>query len=120
MASYVWPVTLPQQVNRDMGGDGGVRALRTPMDRGTPKMRYIGERAEQMPVKFHMSTAQLATLKTFVNETLLGVSRFDFVHPLTGGTVEVRIVPSSEGKYFDYNHFGHDQWLVSMTFEVMP
>lgn len=121
MAAYVWPVTLPQAVNRDMGGDDGVRVLRSPMDRGQPKMRFVGVRAEQLMVKFHMTTAQLAILSTFVKDTLKGVARFDFTHPRTGAPVEVQIVPSDgEGKLYEYVHFGHQYWTVTMKLEVMP
>lgn len=121
MAAYVWPVTLPQVVNRNMGGDGGVRVLRSPMDRGMPKTRYIGERAELLNVKFHMSTAQLAILKDFILNTLKGVARFDFEHPVTGAVVEVCIVPADgDGQMYTYEHHGFEQWIVTMKFQVQP
>jgi hypothetical protein len=120
MSAYTWPLTLPQLVNDDLSGSEGLRVLRTPMDKGVAKMRLLGDRADPIAVKFHMSAAQIVILRNFIKNTILGVRRFDFTHPVTGDPIEVRIVPDSDGRFFDYTVFGHEEYLVSMTFEIMP
>ena len=120
MAAYAWPATLPQYVRPDFSEVGTLRVRRTPVDMGPAKIRYSGRLAEPLKVSWHMTDAQVATLKSFVYSTLQGVYRFDFTHPRTSATVEARFVPGSDGEYFSCAYFAPGWWIVSADLEVMP
>lgn len=117
--SYVWPVSLPQIVRRDYSGDFGVNVLRSPMDKGPAKQRYAGKRAQNMNVTLEMTTAQVATLETFVETTLKGTARFGFNHPRKNVQIEARFI-SQDGKFFTDSYFAPGRWLVSFSLEVLP
>lgn len=117
--TYVWPVSLPQNVRSDYSEDSGVLVARTPVDRGPAKQRRLGARPDVLGVSFIMSTAQVATLSTFVKDTLRGVARFGFPHPRTGTQVEARIVPSDGGLYL-VSYYTPGYWTVSMKLEILP
>lgn len=118
--AYVWPVTLPQKPRQDFNEDFGVLVLRTPMDRGPAKQRFVGARPDTMRVPFYMTTAQVATLRTFIKDTLKGTARFGFPHPRTGVQVEARIIPQEGGKMFDDSYFSPDVWTVNINLEILP
>lgn len=67
-----------------------------------------------------MTEAQVDTLETFVKTTLRGTTRFGFPHPRTRAQVEVRIVPSDDGKLYNLAYIARDVWQVSMSLEVLP
>lgn len=120
MASYIWPPTLPQKVAAgSYSSSSSVSVLRTSMDAGAPKQRYIGRKPQPMTVSFYMTTAQLAVLESFLQNDIKGVKPFEFPHPETGVTVDVRIVPSEDGHY-SKSYIGPGQWGVSMKLEVLP
>lgn len=119
MAAFVWPTTLPQKVRVDFSSSDGVKVSRTSMDKGPPKQRFEGLRPETMPVSMFMTTAQLAEFKTFADVTTKGVYPFEFPHPITGETVDVRIVPGDKGNR-DISYVGPGNWLVAFSLEVMP
>jgi hypothetical protein len=120
MAAYTWPVSLPQNVRQDFQTARALNILSTPMDLGSPKRRRRGLGVEQLKVGFYMTTAQIATLETFVQSTIKGTARFDFAHPVTGATVEVRIVPQSDGQLYTVSYHSPTLWLVDMMLEVVP
>jgi hypothetical protein len=118
--SYVWPVSLPQVMRRDYTEDFGVLVLRSPMDKGPAKQRFIGNRPDTMKVSFEATSAQIATLRTFLGTTLRGTARFGFPHPRTGAQVEVRVVPQEGSKLFDLSYMSPGRYVVSMSLEVLP
>lgn len=118
--SYVWPATLPQAVRVDYSENTGALILRTPMDAGPAKMRRRGARPSKMTLGFFMTSAQVATLETFVLTTLKGTARFGFPHPRTGTQVEARIIPADDGALYSVNYLTPIEWTVSMEIEVLP
>jgi transcriptional regulator of nitric oxide reductase len=67
-----------------------------------------------------MSSAQVETLREFAMDTLRGTVRFDFTHPRTLETVEVRIVPQQDGALFSLSYLLPEYWQVSLQLEVLP
>lgn len=118
--AYVWPPGLPQKPNQQYSETSGVNVLRTQPDAGPAKMRRRSNRVQTMQLSFDMTTAQVGTLEAFVEDTLRGTARFGFVHPRTGATVEARVVPDSDGKFFDINYYVEGYWKVAITFEILP
>lgn len=118
--AYIWPSTLPQKPDQNYSEASGVLILRTSMDSGPAKQRRRGERPESMQVVFHMSTAQVSTLDTFVKDTLKGTARFGFPHPRLGSIVEVRVVPQSDGILYSTSYIMPELWSVSLQLEVLP
>lgn len=118
--SYVWPVSLPQNVRRDFSEDAGALIIRTPTDAGPAKMRRRGARPSKLSVGFFMTAAQIATFETFVLTTLKGTARFGFPHPRTGNQVEARIIPADDGSLYSVKFSTPTEWLVDMQLEVLP
>lgn len=121
MANYTWPPGLPQKpLAASYGESHGVRVARTPMDAGPAKLRYLGKRPETITCTFVVSAALVETLRGFVAETIFGVRRFNFPHPRTLATVEVRIIPGGDGEYFSLTNVGGLNYHASITLEVLP
>jgi len=125
MAIPIWPTTLPQSPQKGFTESIGANIIRSPMDAGPAKMRYRGKSPNQMNLSFIMTTAQVDTLETFVNDTLKGVKRFSFKHPRYAGqqnqpTVEVRIVPQNGGQSYQLQYMAPGYWTVTTQFEILP
>lgn len=120
MASFSWPSSLPQYPREDMSETGTLKVIRTPVDKGPAKIRYSGRLSEPFSLSWHMSSAQVSTLRTFVTTTIKGAARFDFVHPRTGAQVEVRFVPGSDGQIYSCEYYSPGWWIVSAQLEIMP
>lgn len=119
--SFVWPSGLPQYVERDSYSEtGGVSVLRTPMDSGPAKVRRRAKFPSQLEMSVDMTSAQVAIFKTFVEDTIQGVMRFNFPHPRTGNLAEVRIVAEEGGRMYNLRSKGHDRWAVQFKLEVLP
>jgi len=118
--TYIWPGTLPQRVREDYTENSGALILRTPTDAGPAKLRRRGIRPSSLSVSFHMTDAQVATLNTFLLDTLRGVTRFGFPHPRLNTQVEVRVVPSGDGQLYSLTYITVGYWIVSMNLEVLP
>ena len=119
-ASYTWPPTLPQQVERGFSETVGLNVLRTPMDAGPAKIRRRSVRPETLSVTFLFTTAQVATLESFIFDTIKGVYRFEFTHPRKRITVETRIVPTSDGQYFTATYRAPGYWGIALQLEILP
>lgn len=115
-----WPGGLPQNVRREYSEESGVLILQSPMDAGPAKMRRRGAKPTMLNVGFFMTTAQVATLETFVTSTLRGTKRFTFPHPRTGLSVEVRIVPGQDGQLYQVGYSTPGEFTVEMKLEVLP
>lgn len=121
MAAYTWPPTLPTSADSSGFSETyGVLILSTPMDAGPAKRRRRGVKPRIMNVSFVMTDTQIATLETFINDTIRGTARFDFPHPRTGATIEVRIIPNGDGELFGISYFSHGLYTVSLSLEQMP
>jgi hypothetical protein len=94
--------------------------LRTPMDAGPAKMRRRSVRAESLSVSFMMTTAQVSTLETFINDTIRGTARFYFTHPRKSTQVETRIVPGNDGQLFTATYRAPGYWTIAMQMEILP
>jgi len=115
-----WPPTLPQRPTTNFSGSGGALIVRTPMDKGVPKQRRRGKKPIVLNVTYEMTISQLNTFETFVNNTLLGVLRFTTVHPISGNSIEVRIVPQGEGDLYSYSYIQYNLYSVQFQLEIMP
>ena len=118
--SYVWPATLPQNPQKGFSESSGVLIIRTPTDAGPAKMRRRGAKSRMLNLTFMMTTEQVATLESFVQNTIRGVARFGFTNPRTQTVEEVRIVPQSEGVMFTSTYAAPGYWNVALQFEVLP
>jgi hypothetical protein len=98
----------------------GVLLIRTQPDSGPAKMRRRGVRPDTLSVQYNMSTAQVETLRDFVQNSLQGITRFGYTHPRTGQVVEVRIIPQGDGQLFTTAYILPDYWQVSLQLEVLP
>jgi hypothetical protein len=120
MATISWHPNLPQTPLKGFTETGGVLLARTPMDKGMPKMRRLGQRARTMNMTFLMTEQQVGYLEDFVHNTLKGVFRFNFNHPRTRVTEEVRIVPSGDGQLFNLTYIAPGYYNVELQMEVLP
>jgi hypothetical protein len=120
MAAYTFPPSLPQFVTTSYSESSGVLTLVTPMDAGAAKMRRRGIKASTFDVQFVMDNTQIQTLDDFIKITIKGTARFDFPHPRTRSNIEVRIVPNSDGSYYNISYLGTEHYTISMKLEQMP
>ena len=118
--AYTWPSTLPQSPQKGFTESIGALIIRTPMDAGPAKERYRGKRSNTLQVSFVMTTAQVATLETWIVDTLRGTARFGFTHPRKGTIVETRIVPQGDGELFKTSYLAPGYWNIALTFEILP
>lgn len=81
----VWPGSLPQSALRQSYKEAPADIVkRTPMSKGPAKQRPLLTRGIKppIPITMEMDAAQIATLKTFYQETLNGGTiPFQWVHP---------------------------------------
>lgn len=118
--SIVWPVTLPQTPQKGFTESGGASILRTPMDSGPAKMRRRGNLPSKLGVSFLMTSAQVAVLKSWIDNTIRGTIRFGFPHPRTGEVAEVRIIPTQEGELYTFTYAAPGYWTVNLNLEILP
>lgn len=115
----VWPASLPQKLLVEGYSEGLADGrLISQMDAGPAKVR---RRSSAMPRPLQgsmiMTSAQLATMRTFVNTTLIGGSLpFDFPDPATGATLLVRCAGSVPA----LTNLGGAYWNVSLDLEILP
>ena len=122
MAILSWPTAnnFPQSPQKGFSESIGVNIIRSPMDAGPAKQRRRSQRPSTMDLSFILTTAQTQTLEAFVFNDLEGVKRFNFQHPRLYTTVEVRIVPQSEGELFRLQYLAPGYWQASLKFEILP
>ena len=122
MAVYSWPTiyNFPQSPQKGFTESVGVNVLRSPTDMGPAKMRRRGQRASILGVSFILTSQQATELERFIKSDLKGIYRFTFTHPRTNTSVEVRIVPQSEGEFYKLTYLAPGYWNTDLTFEVLP
>lgn len=122
MAVLSWPTAngFPQGPQKGFSESIGVNIIRSPMDAGPAKQRRRSQRPSTMDVIFILTTAQTQTLESFVFNDLEGTRRFNFTHPRLNTSVEVRIVPQSEGELFRLQYLAPGYWQANLKFEILP
>jgi hypothetical protein len=122
MAIPIWPTAngFPQSPQKGFSESIGVNVVRTQTDMGPAKQRRRSKRPSTMDVSFIMTTTQTQTLEAFINDDLKGVNRFKFTHPRLYTTIDVRIVPQSEGEFFKLQYLAPGYWQTSLKLEVLP
>ena len=120
--SINWPTTgsFPQSPQKGFSESVGINVVRSPMDMGPAKQRRRGKRPGTLNVSFILTSAQAATLETFVKDTIKGIYRFNFTHPRTSTSVEVRIVPQGDSEFYKLTYLAPGFWQSDLTFEVLP
>jgi len=116
--SYVWPPALPQSPQKGFSEASNSKVIRTPMDSGIAKQRLRFKLPNVLQLTFIMTTEQVATLETFVYDTIKCSSRFGFLHPRTGVVSEVRLVPSENSMYY-IEHIAPGFYSVKLSIEVL-
>lgn len=122
MAVLSWPTanSFPQSPQKGFSESIGVNIVRSPMDAGPAKQRRRSQRPSTMDLSFILTTVQTQTLETFVFNDLEGTRRFNFQHPRLYTTVEVRIVPQSDGELFRLQYLAPGYWQANLKFEILP
>lgn len=120
MAVISWPSTLPQSPQKGFSESVGINVIRSQTDVGPAKQRRRAKRPSEMNLSFLMTTAQTQTLETFIKDTISGVKRFTFTHPRLYTTVDVRIIPGSNGEFFNLQYAAPGYWSTSLKFEILP
>ena len=127
MAVLPWPATLPQVPQKGFTESIGINVIRSATDAGPAKQRRRASRPSQLNVNFLMTTAQTQTLEAFIKNLptatlplipgISGTNRFTFPHPrILGTTIEVRIVPGSDGEFFNLQYMAPGYWSTSLKF----
>lgn len=122
MAIPTWPTAngFPQVVQKGFTESIGANIIRSPMDSGPAKQRYRGKSPDKLNVSFILTTQQVSTLESFINNDLRGVRRFLFPHPRTTQQVEVRIIPQGGGELFQLQYLAPGYWQTQLNLEVLP
>lgn len=114
-----WPASLPTDMNASDYAEGMADGrLMSQTDTGPAKVR-LRSSAMARPLKgsMIMTGAQVATLRTFVDTTLLGGTLpFNFTDPIDGSTVLARFAESLP----TWSSLGGDNWTVNLDLEVLP
>lgn len=119
-ASYTWPIGLPQVPQKGFTESINANILRTTMDSGVAKIRYRSQKPNILNVSFIMTTTQVTTLDSFIESTIKYTKRFNFTHPRTQSTIEVRILTEQEGTLYQCAYLAPNYWTITMKFEVLP
>lgn len=122
MAIPSWPTAdnFPQVPQKGFTESVGINIIRSQTDAGPAKQRVRSRKPSTMQLSFIMTTAQAAILETFVKDTVRGTKRFNFLHPRTNATVEVRIVPQGEGDFYQLQYLAPGYWQTQINFEILP
>jgi acetylornithine deacetylase/succinyl-diaminopimelate desuccinylase-like protein len=122
MAIPSWPSSnnFPQVPQKGFTESVGINILRSATDAGPAKQRVRGRRPSTMQLSFIMTDQHAEMLETFVKDTIRGTKRFNFLHPRTKGTVEVRIVPQQDGEFFQLQYLAPGYWQTQINFEILP
>lgn len=114
-----WPASLPQKfLARGYSESPPNNALRTEMDQGPDKVRRRSTDAVwEYNGLMRLTGAQLTIWLEFYYQTIKEVGAFDFPHPRTGDTIEVRVANQTP-PYRALN--ANDQWELTLSLEELP
>ena len=126
-----WPTSLPQVPQKGFTESVGITVIRSATDAGPAKQRRRASRPNVLNVNFLLTTTQTQTLEAFIKNLptatlplipgIAGVNRFTFPHPrILGTTIDVRIIPGSDGEFFNCQYVAPGFWSTSLKLEVMP
>jgi hypothetical protein len=115
-----WPDTLPQHLlvdgNHEAMGDG---RLKSQTDTGPGKMRRRSSAiARPLSGGMMMTSAQLAILESFVNDTVAG-GTLPFYFPMTRGAGTWLVRFATDGLP-SWGNVGGLMWSVSLGLEILP
>ena len=119
MANFTWPSQL-RPPDKGFKEQVGLNVLRTPMDAGPAKMRLRSRKPSVLDLTFLMNDSDLSILDNFIKNIVLGVYRFDFKHPRTNQMVEARVVPQSDGVYYNSTYIAPGYYNVGIQLEILP
>ena len=118
MAVIDWPSSLPDKLLQDNYEEQPPDlTVRAEMEEGPDKVRRWGT-GNIRPIRGQqfMTNSQVETLDDFyINTTKGGALRFNWTHPRTGNTVEIRFVDRPR-----YTVLGGLNWRVELNLEIMP
>jgi hypothetical protein len=98
MAIPNWPAApFPQNPQRGYRENVGINVVRSSMDAGPAKQ-----------------------LQNWIENTIYGVKRFNFLHPRTKATVECRLVPQGENEFFTIEYIAPDYYTAQLRLEILP
>lgn len=123
MADIVWPAGLPQApLVRSLSESFPALALRTEMETGPAKAR---RRATAVPrnfdIELSMKRNQVALFDQFYTDSIkLGSLEFEWKHPRTGATCDMRITSTPTAKPKAPRGDGNEYWSVSFSIEILP
>ena len=122
MASISWPTVgnFPQVPQKGFTESIGTNIIRSPMDAGPAKLRRRGNRPNTINVSFFLSQSQVDTLENFVLNIIKGTKRFNFLHPRTNISKEMRIVAQQDGQLYTLNYIGPGYYIANLILEVLP
>jgi hypothetical protein len=121
MAIPNWPAApFPQHPQRGYRENVGINVVRSSMDAGPAKQRLRGRRPSTMDVQFLLTKTEVDTLQNWIENTIYGVKRFNFLHPRTKATVECRLVPQGENEFFTIEYTAPDYYTAQLRLEILP
>lgn len=115
----VWPVSLPQQIlmegNADGSADGRIRSQ--PSAGPSIVRRRFSAAVRPMSGRMYMTTAQIATLRTFVDTTTLnGSLPFNFKDPINDAVVLARFADQLPR----WINVSGNKYEVMLQLEILP
>lgn len=119
-AVYSWPAKLPSWPQIGFQEEIKMNILRTPMDKGISKIRTNGVLHTILKLNYFLEDYQVLELENFIYNEIKGTLRFNWTHPRTLQTVEVRIIPISEKAYIDIAYKVDKFFITTITLQVMP
>lgn len=118
-----WPGTLPQSFLVDslsFQHQKGADASPTDVGPTITRQRFTAA-STFFQGDMIMTPTQFATLESFYKSTLfMGSQKFDWVHPLVGGSVQMRFDLSQQEDYSIKQIIRPLRWMIHMAFEILP
>ena len=116
------PATWPSQLQQKLNEDGfsyniGPTVVRTEMDIGPAKVRRrFTKSVDTLTAIINLTVSEYSVFTYFYDTTLNGGSTtFNFLHPITGATIEARFVSDPS-----IRSIGGDKFQASMEWEILP
>jgi len=120
MATYNWPITLPQGVLARFDETHRVSVLSSPMDKGPAKVRFKSKLPRTFSVSYLLTDVQLGYLDDFLENVIKYTAPFNYPHPRTGAIVDARIVFQDNGTAYELTSEPPVLSRVSISFELLP
>ena len=123
MANPVWPASLPQTPYLPDNGtpeyDPADNTIRTSVTAGPAKLRRrFTAVPETTKIELWLTSDQVTTLKTFVEQTVQDVVPFDWQDFRDGSACSYRFTKGRGSITYKYD--SGDIWIVDMELEKLP